>query len=199
MEENKILKFLIDNYKDIGIFIAGIWGLFIGGKKMYVNALLPLKKWIKKMDNAASQLEFNGGSSIKDMVKQTRDGLSVLIKKVDIVNNRQTAMIELDDSAYFENDSAGRCIRSNAALCNLFGTTQNKMLGYGWLNYIKNSEIEREAFEQAIETDNEITRDYIILYSDRHVREIEATYVAQIKRDENGSIINVTGKVFLRQ
>ena len=198
MEQNKILKFIIENWKDIGLFGGGIWAIFIGGKKVYFSAFLPLKNWIAKMDKAASQLEFNGGSSIKDMVKQTRDSLAVLIKKVDLVNNRQTAMIELDDAAYFENDQLGRCIRANSALCNLFGTTQNKMLGYGWLNFIKNADNEREAFEQAIETDNEITRDYVILYGDKHDKEIPATYIAHIKRDENGNVINVTGKVILR-
>lgn len=196
--ENKILKFIIENWKDIGLFCGGIWAIFIGGKKLYLSAFLPLKNWITKMDKAADQLEFNGGSSIKDMVKQTRDSLGVLIKKIDVVKNSQIAMFEISPVGMFENDSTGKCIRANAALCNMFGTTQNKMLGYGWLNYIKNSEQEREAFEQAIETDNEITRDYVILYGDKHEIEIPATYVAHIKRDENGNVINVTGKVILR-
>jgi len=199
MEQNKILKLIIENWKDIGLFAGGVWGVFIAVKKLYLNAFLPLKNWIKKMDDAANQLQFNGGSSMKDMVKQTRDSQQVLLNKVSEIKNKQTAMIELNDMAMFENDASGKCISANSAICNLFGTTQNKMLGYGWLNYIKNSDIEREAFEQAIETDNEITRDYVILHSDKHDKEIPATYIAHIKRDENGVIINVTGKVFLRQ
>lgn len=198
MEENAILKFIINNWRDIGVFFAALWGVFLGAKKVYYNCFLPLKKWYKKMNDAAEQLQYNAGSSTKDMVKKIMDEQRILIKKVDVVNNRQTAMIELNDIAFFENDATGKCVRANAALCNLFGVTQNKMLGYGWLNYIKHSETEREAFEQAIETDNEITRDYVILYGDKHDREIPATYIAHIKRDENGNVINVTGKVFIR-
>ena len=197
--ENKIVKYIIENWKDIGVFFAGLWALFIASKKMYFNVLVPFKTWYKKMNDAADQLQYNGGSSTKDMVKQIVEGQAVIIKKINTIGNRQTALIELNDTAMFENDATGKCIRANSSLCNLFGTTQNKMLGYGWLNYIKHPDIEREAFEQAIETDNEITRDYVILYGDKHDREIPATYVAHIKRDENGAIINVTGKVFLRE
>mgnify|MGYP000479352046 CR=1 FL=1 len=198
MVQNRIVQFIIDNWKDIGIFFTGIWAVFIAAKKAYLSGFVPLKAWIKKMDDAATQLEYNGGSSTKDMVREIKIGQEKLLKKVDIVNNRQTAMIELNDLALFENDNTGKCIRANAALCNLFGATQNKMLGYGWLSYIKNPDHERELFEQAIETDNEITRHYTIMYKGEPDNEIPATYVAHIKRDENGAVINVTGKVFIR-
>ncbi len=196
--ENKILKAIIENWKDIGGLLVGIWGLFVIGKKVYFNAFVPIKGWVKKMEEAAEQLDFNGGSSTKDMVKEIRDGQSGLIKKVDIIGNRQTALIELNDSAMFENDAEGNCIRANAALCKMFGSTPNQMFGYGWLNFIKNPDHEREVFEQAVETDNEITRDYTILYGGNG-HEIPATYIAHIKRDEHGGVVNVTGKVFLRK
>ena len=199
MVQNKIIQAIIDNWKDIGWIGAGIWALFVGGKKLYFKTFLPLKIWFNKMNAAADQLQYNGGSSTKDMVKKLVDGQEIIIKKMDIVGNRQTAMFEISPVGMFENDASGKCIRANMALCDLFGTTQNKMLGYGWLSYIKNPEHEREMFEQAIETDNEITRDYVILYGTKHEIEIPATYIAYIKRDEQGSIINVTGKVTKRE
>ena len=108
MVQNRIVQFIIDNWKDIGIFFTGIWAVFIAAKKAYLNGFVPLKAWIKKMDEAATQLEYNGGSSTKDMVRQIKEGQDKLLKKVDIVNNRQTAMIELNDLALFENDNTGK-------------------------------------------------------------------------------------------
>ena len=195
METNKIVLFILSHWKDIGMFCGAVWGLFIAVKKMYYKAFLPLKIWVKKVNDAADQLQFNGGTSTKDMVQQIRDGQRVLIKKVDILTNKQMAMVELNDMCLFENDPHGKCIKANAALCLLFGASQNQMLGYGWLNFIKDPDHERVLFESAIESDNEITRPYTILYGmDKH-KEIEAKYIAHIKRDADGGVINVMGKV----
>lgn len=196
--ENKILKAVIDNWKDIGGLLVGIWGLFIIGKKFYFHAFVPIRAWVKKMEEAAEQSKYNGGNTMKDMVKRIMDMQFGLINKVDVIGNRQTSMMNLNDAAMFENDSEGKCIMANVALCSLFGSTPNQMYGYGWLNFIKNADHEREVFEQAIETDNEITRDYVIMYGG-HGTEIPATYIAHIKRDEDGNIVNITGKVFLKQ
>lgn len=198
MEQNRILTAIIEHWKDIGVFLTGIWVLILGGIRLYKKGFIPVRDWLKKMDEAAEQLKYNGGSSTKDMVKQIRDGQGVIIEKVDKISNRQTALIELNNMAMFENDADGKCIMVNSALCSLFGATPNQMYGYGWLNFIKDSDHERQVFENAIETDNEITRDYTIMYGGKPGNELQATYIAYIKRDEHGNIINITGKVFTR-
>ena len=202
--DNKILKLIVDNWKDIGIFITGLVGLFIGAKNGYKKAFIPIRDWIRKMDRAADEVNFNGGKSTKDMVKRIDDNVSnlrlevtALSEKTEKIGIRQKSMIELSDAAMFECDKDGYCVTANIHLCELFDSTPNKMYGHGWLNYVKEPDKEREFWERATESDNEITRRYTIIpgIDKGNTKEIVCRYIATIKRDKNDQVINITGKV----
>ena len=95
----------------------------------------------------------------------------------------------------FKSDANGYCILANQALCHLYGTTQEQLLGLGWLNFIKEEDRERvkEEWKNIIESGTEITSSYTIInqFTDE---EIPVRYRAIINRD-NDKIISALGYV----
>ena len=198
MGNNKILQWIIDNWKDISVFCVGVFALFKGvlvAYKQYKKLAEPIKTWIKKMDDAAEQLRYNGGSSMRDMVSSTNSLVKGIETNLTTVMHRQEAMRKLSSDAIFECNHDGYCTSANDSLCELFGSDPTRMQGYGWLGYIKDNDVEREYWESAVQSDNEISREYVIQQGKDRNREIKAKYIATIKRDNEGNILNITGRV----
>jgi len=187
---------------DIGkilAILAAVWkvGIWIY-KKIVVNFIKFIKshnELIEKVNYVAAELKYNGGSSSKDQLRKITELSEGIKGKVDKISNKQSVHFELADAALFECDSEGKCIAANAALCEMFETTKEQMMGLGWLNYIDQSDESKVRYLQAIQTDNEITDDYTIVTARTSIN-IKAKYTAQIKRDENGKIISIMGKVY---
>jgi len=187
-----------DIVKILGV-LAAVWkiGIWIY-KKIIINIIRFVKSHndlIEKVDYVAAELKYNGGSSSKDQLRKITEISQGIKGNVDKIMNKQSVHFELADAALFECDSNGKCIAANAALCELFETTKEQMMGLGWLNYIDQSDESKERYLQAIQTDNEITDDYTIVTA-RTSTNIQAKYTAHIKRDENGKIISMMGKVY---
>ena len=201
----QIINWIYDNWVSIGSVLGGAWAAvkaIVWAYRRVNKVATPIKQFVKqhedntqKITYIADQLNFNGGKSVKDVVFKTSDDVEQIKGDIKSIGDRQTAMIELNDTAMFENDSEGKCVTANDAICTLFGATKNQMLGFGWLNYIEDSEEQREIWERAIETDNEISHEYVIINGVTQER-IKAKYIAHIKRDDEGNILNITGKVF---
>ena len=52
MEKNKILQWIVDNWKDISVFFVGVFAVVKGGFWMvmkYKKTIAPAKAWIAKM------------------------------------------------------------------------------------------------------------------------------------------------------
>ena len=198
MEKNKILQWIVDNWKDISVFGAGVFAVVKAGiwcVRKYKKWIAPIRVWVKKVDDAIDQLSFNGGGSIKDMVFNTSETVKKIAVDMTVVRTKQAAIMELNDTALFECDKDGYCIKANVALCDIFDATLNQMVGHGWLQFIKNADKEAEAWNQAVESDNEISREYVVNPAKNKKIEIPCRYIAHIKRDDNQKVINVTGKV----
>ena len=179
----------------VGILV-GIWKV---GKWIYFKVIVKVKQFIynhyealRKINNIESELTYNGGKTTKDFLKANSKILDKLNEKLLLLINRQDFHFELAEAALFECNPCGECERANVALCKLFGATKEQMMGFGWSNFIEQSEPSKKKFIDALESDNEITDFYTIKNGNK-----KAGYTAMIKRDSEGKIKNIMGKVFL--
>ena len=192
----KITELIWQNRKEIfefcvsvGVAIAALYK----GYKWSISVIKPAKLWVRKMNDAARCIEEikinilpNGGKSLNDAIGRVE-------KKVDIIADKQSANIELSSDCFFQNDATGNCIAANDALCTLFGTKKERMMGDGWKDFVLFDKGESEHFEERINSNaTEITGTYTIKKG-----MVKAQYIAQISRDINGKVQNIIGKVII--
>lgn len=141
-----------------------------------------------ELSEVSKELRPNGGGSIKDQVKQ-------IASDVKIIRVERDATFHLSKDAMFKNDADGHCVLANSALCTLFGSTQEQMLGLGWLNFIIEEDKKRikNEWSSIIESGKEISS-YYTVYNPVLEEYIPLTYKAIINRDSEG-VISVIGMV----
>ena len=193
-----IWKWVIDNREPLGWgcgAAVGTWKFLVFA---YKKCLLPFRAFLAEIKNALAELRPNGGGSMKDMAKSNQIALTKISKDITTMKATQEAEFQLNPDCKFECAPDGRCIKVNDAICRLFGASDNqKMLGFGWLNFVKPSEQDhaRQIWEDAVETDNAINSSYTIVNA-MTGEEVECTYIAYIKRNsETNEIISIFGIV----
>lgn len=179
--------------------ILAVWGVW---SKIIKPILLESKikrenlaKAISHIDTIATNLEDvskelrpNGGSSIKDQVKQ----IALDVKAIRV---ERDATFHLSKDAMFKSNEKGFCVLANSSLCNIYGTTPEQMLGLGWLNFVIEDDRERikEEWFTAIESGKEILSHYTVINQITR-RKINVRYKAIVNRDNIG-VISVIGIV----
>lgn len=140
------------------------------------------------LQEVSKELKPNGGGSIKDQIKQIAIDVKTLCVERD-------ATFLLSKEPMFKNDEHGYCILANNALCQLYGVSQEQLLGLGWLNYIIEEDKERikEEWFNVIETGTEIASYYTIINQVTD-EEVPVKYRAIINK-HNGKIISAIGNV----
>lgn len=140
------------------------------------------------LQEVSKELKPNGGGSIKDQVKQIATDVKTICVERD-------ATFLLSKEPMFKNDEHGYCILANNALCQLYGVSQEQLLGLGWLNYIIEEDKERikEEWVNVIETGTEIASYYTIINQITN-EEVPVKYRAIINK-HNGRIISAIGNV----
>lgn len=140
------------------------------------------------LQEVSKELKPNGGGSIKDQVKQIATDVKTICVERD-------ATFLLSKEPMFKNDEHGYCILANNALCQLYGVSQEQLLGLGWLNYISEEDKERikEEWLNVIETGTEIASYYTIINQVTD-EEVPVKYRAIINK-HNGRIISAIGNV----
>ena len=140
------------------------------------------------LQEVSKELKPNGGGSIKDQIKQIATDVKTICVERD-------ATFLLSKEPMFKNDDRGYCILANNALCQLYGVSQEQMLGLGWLNYIMEEDKERikEEWMNVIETGTEISSYYTIINQVTD-EEVPVKYRAIINK-HNGEIISAIGNV----
>lgn len=140
------------------------------------------------LQEVSKELKPNGGGSIKDQIKQ----IAIDVKTICV---ERDATFLLSKEPMFKNDERGYCILANNALCQLYGVSQEQLLGLGWLNYIIEEDKERikEEWLNVIETGTEIASYYTIINQVTD-EEVPVKYRAIINK-HNGKIISAIGNV----
>lgn len=140
------------------------------------------------LQEVSKELKPNGGGSIKDQIKQ----IAIDVKTICV---ERDATFLLSKEPMFKNDEHGYCVLANNALCQLYGVSQEQLLGLGWLNHIIEEDKERikEEWLNVIETGTEIASYYTIINQVTD-EEIPVKYRAIINK-HNGRIISAIGNV----
>jgi len=193
------VNWVIDNWKEIAAIVTGVWLTIKGSIKCYkwvMSVVVPVRKWIRDINTALLQLDFNGGESVKDMVYTTNKNVEKLIGNMELMMGRQVAMLHEIDTPMYECSLDGDLIDVNRAWSVLTGLSKDDAIGQGWkkiifkedLNYvIKLGEDFVESGETFIDTfrmQNYITKEVFKVQS-------TATKVF----DKNKKVISIIGAV----
>lgn len=178
-------------------YIGGVWVAF---RFVHRKWYKPTRAFLDRLKTVMSELENNGGGSMKDIVAQTRDKVGKMSKDVLIIKAAQDANFQLNPDCIFQCAPDGRCIMVNESICRLFGAEREEMLGFGWTGFIHEDERDeaRRFWKDSVITDNVINGEYLIVNGYTN-EEIPCVYTAYVKRNSDGEIISIFGIVNKKQ
>ncbi len=136
-----------------------------------------------------NQLTTNGGKTIKDDMVWIKNELTGQ-------NARMLDFIALSVIPTFVSDSKGACIAVNQALMELFGASREQMLGFGWINFLIDTEKnqKRVNWENAVKYDDFIKDRYHII-NGKTQKIIYCEYAANFTRGKMNEVISIMGTV----
>lgn len=165
-------------------------------KNWYINNVLKpvindcVKPIENKLDQIYNQLTVNGGNLT------VKDDLTNMRTSINILRAENRAQIALSDTPTFINDETGACVFVNDSICDMFGATKDEMLGYGWVNFLLDSEKKQKAenFERGLRSDTYIKDSYHVINGVTG-EQIQCEYLATVTRDKYGKPVSVIGTV----
>lgn len=170
--------------KDIAINVLAAIGVILTISKLFKDAFgidavgrrmirfIPVfGKWLmkesierktqsQKIDRILSELEYNGGGSLKDMVRALQRNMDTQIATThmiqDAVNLNTLRLDIIDNVSYrmvFKLDREGSCFYVNDAFLKEFGYTDNDVEGFNWESIIHPDDREdvKKKWQRAIE------------------------------------------------
>lgn len=143
----------------------------------------------KQVAQIAAETIPNGVNTIRktnDTIFEIRDSINMVAVKLD-------ARIEIDKACLFECDKQGMYVSANSALCNLFGGTQDQLLGLGWGKFIHkdDTDVALANWERAVKSKQHELVDSFRINTREGIRLIE--YKAVLKFDTKGDIKAIFG------
>lgn len=138
-----------------------------------------MDKQDKELAFIRGELTFNGGGSTKDFAKNSYE-LAV------ISNMRTKHIIMINPIPMYECDKEGHCILANTALCELFGLSEQEILGNGWLSAIAPEDRQAcwENYQNSIKSDIPYEWVYTVVNYKTHQRtrcKTEMTVLRDVK------------------
>ena len=148
-----------------------------------------IESMTKQLVEISAELKPNGGSSMKDILVKTHSNVKYILSERD-------AEFQLSKNAMFRNNGEGYCIAVNKMLTDLFGATEQQMLGLGWVNFIIESDRSRvkSEWENITDSGSEISTTYHI-HNPITDEVFPIKYRAIVNRDIHSEhIISILGK-----
>lgn len=127
-----------------------------------------VKQKVELLDDVATTLKPNGGSSIRDVLDR-------LDSRTRLLEERQRAGMDLNPAPFFEADAEGHCVFVNRAWSELTGIRLDEALGSGWLNSVHRDDRERVLDEWVAATQE--GRTFRLQYLVQNVRNEKVTPV----------------------
>lgn len=158
-EEYSVLSNLIEDYAIYVVAASTIAGALITIYKKVVEPVIKhFTEWydmIEKVDKIFDEITPNGGTSIKDKVDQTYQGLALLSQITD-------AMAADTKAALFRTDPEGNCVWVNRTYTRTVGRDVSELLGHGWQNAIAAKDRAHVVTEwyRAVEENRDFVVDY---------------------------------------
>jgi PAS domain S-box-containing protein len=149
-----------------------VFGVSVIGKKLYKGAPL-LWKWIIKMatyrkevlskleemtmdlKQVKVQVEYNGGSSMKDALRRIEAMVQFHDLRMDILD-------ESNDRMNFRMDSTGAITFINDAFLKFFGYSEKDVLGFAWESTVRDSDLKhvQEKWTRVIDKQSRFYEEY---------------------------------------
>ena len=175
------LALLLTTLVTVSTVLEKFFGINLIGKKIYKGAPA-LWKWVmggtifrkemtKKVDEVLAEVTFNGGKSLKDIVKQLANITEQqTLMLVDMKSRMEFNTFRLDlsdmanDRMIFRLDKNGACTFINDAFLKFFGYTEHDVLKYSFESIIKQEDLPhlQEKIKRAIETENDFYSEHRI-------------------------------------
>jgi PAS domain S-box-containing protein len=126
-----------------------------------------------KLTDIKKQLVANGGSSLFDLVKETKTKVEVLGSDVQRVKAWQVSFSQAYKMPMWESDEKGSCIRVNVAMTDLTGRSSEQMSGSGWENVLPPGPERQqvwEAWNDAVTRARDFEHVYTVIHSQTQKR-----------------------------
>lgn len=142
----------------------------------------------KKVDVVHKEVLYNGGSSVKDMIKKS-------LYKLDFLAEKQRAQLYLNANPVFVTDGKGFLKFANAAWLRLMGCDDiQQVLGKGWLKTISDDDLEDVEFRLKLEAETPSPFYGEVLHKNLQTGEtIKTRCRTQLIKDSDGNVIETLG------
>ena len=165
------MEWLIANakgYTDIFIFLGTAGGAAAWAWRMLIQSKKNIDDLIASLADIKKQLVTNGGSSLFDLVKETKGKVDTLSADVQRVKAWQVSFSQAYKMPMWESDAKGVCLRVNIAMSDLTGRSSEQMSGTGWENILPPGP-ERaqvwEAWSEAVERGRDFEHTYTVAHA----------------------------------
>lgn len=186
-----------------GIVFTAVSTLIAFTKKFLINPVNKFKKDFYESDERKIQtlyehslllkeLQFNGGSSVKDVVNKISTKLDGFSKDLDRGLAMIQANLEVETDGIFIADEKGSCKYVNKAYLEITGLTFHEALNYGWINAIYDKDLERIKGAWKNTVDNKSNATHILKYKNIKSKEIIKCSVAWHVQTKQGDISETT-------
>lgn len=123
-------------YTDIITFLGVAGGAATWIYRVLIQSKKNVEALVASIADIKKQLVANGGTSLFDLVKDTKTKVDGLASDVQRVKAWQWSFSQASKMPMWESDSKGSCIRVNIAMTELVGRGVEQMAGTGWENIL---------------------------------------------------------------
>lgn len=119
----------------------------------------------------------NGGGSLKDQVRMTRQSQSRTETNIERMVNVSRIKADAERDANFETDGDGLCVWANRSYLHWTGRGLNEVLGWGWINVVAPEDRDRirEEWSMAVEENRAFNAQYSMRGPDNRPFRVECT------------------------
>jgi PAS domain-containing protein len=152
-------------YTELFVFLGTAGGAAAWVWRVLVQSKKNLDALVSSIGEIRAKLESNGGTSLFDLVKETKGKVDVLASDLQRVKAWQWSFSQSNRMPMWESDEKGACIRVNLAMSELTGRSSEQMSGTGWENIMPPSPERAEvwaAWADAVKRGRDFEHTYII-------------------------------------
>lgn len=89
-----------------------------------------------KVSEIWSELKFNGGSSLKDVIYKTQKSVENIDYRMAGLEENQRLSMNLQGICYWISDEDGHCIYASPGLCKMLGRSESDLLENNWMAWV---------------------------------------------------------------
>jgi PAS domain S-box-containing protein len=148
---------------------SGVWAVWKNIIKPFMNSSKKKQNDIYLMvSEIKKELMFNGGSSLKDVIWEVKDGVATLTQRFENMEQTQRVSLNLQGLAFWISDENGECIYASTNLCKLTGRAEHDILGNNWVAWIIPEDRQRvyEAWNFSVENHSPFDEHYTFKKAD---------------------------------